>query len=103
MIVVATDAPLDARQLTRVARRAVFALGRVGASYSHGSGDYAIAFSTAPGAPPPDGALNPLFSATLDAVEESVLNSLRAAVTTRGRDGRVAYAMSTQAGIAARR
>ncbi|GGQ10307.1 hypothetical protein GCM10010279_17040 [Streptomyces mutabilis] len=47
MIVVATDAPLDARQLTRVARRAVFALARTGASYSHGSGDYAIAFGTA--------------------------------------------------------
>ncbi|MFI6322631.1 P1 family peptidase [Nonomuraea sp. NPDC050556] len=92
MLVIATDAPLDARQLTRVARRAVFALARVGANYSNGSGDYAIAFSTTQGPPPPDDRLNPLFAATLDAVEEAVLNSLRAAVTTHGRHGRIAHA-----------
>ncbi|MGI5272085.1 P1 family peptidase [Nonomuraea sp. CA-218870] len=94
MIVVATDAPVDARRLTRLARRAVFALGRVGADYSHGSGDYAIAFTTRTGvAPIPDHALNPLFSATLDAVEESVLNSLLAAETTVGFRGRTAHAL----------
>ena len=49
MIVVATDAPLDARDLKRLAARAVFGLARTGSSFSHGSGDYAIAFSTAPG------------------------------------------------------
>jgi D-aminopeptidase len=48
MIVVATDLPLDARQLGRIARRAVFAMGRVGSDFAPGSGDYAIAFSTAP-------------------------------------------------------
>src|SRR5262245_16307275 len=48
MIVVATDAPLDARDLRRLAARSVFALARTGSSYSHGSGDYAIAFSTSP-------------------------------------------------------
>ncbi|MDA0636759.1 P1 family peptidase [Nonomuraea sp. MCN248] len=94
MIVVATDAPVDARQLTRLARRAVFALGRVGADYSHGSGDYAIAFTTRTGvAPLSDHALNPLFSAALDAVEESVLNSLLAAETTVGFRGRTAHAL----------
>jgi D-aminopeptidase len=94
MIIVATDARLDARQLTRLARRAVFALGRVGASYSHGSGDYAIAFSTATAGPfVQDSALSPLFAATLDAVEEAVLNSLLAAVTTVGRDGNTAEAL----------
>ena len=49
MIVVATDAPLDARDLKRLAARAVFGLARTGSSFSHGSGDYAIAFSTDPG------------------------------------------------------
>jgi D-aminopeptidase len=47
MIVVATDAPVDARDLKRIAARAVFALARTGSSYSNGSGDYAVAFSTA--------------------------------------------------------
>ncbi|MEV6162877.1 P1 family peptidase [Streptomyces sp. NPDC052052] len=90
MIVVATDAPLDARQLTRVARRAVFALARTGAAYSHGSGDYAVAFGTRPeaGAPVADAALGPLFEAVLDVVEEAVLNSLLAATTTTGFGGR---------------
>lgn len=97
MIVVATDAPLDARQLTRVARRAVFALARTGASYSHGSGDYAIAFSTRPaaGAAVADAELGPLFEAVLDGVEEAVLNSLLAATTTTGHRGRTAQALST--------
>ncbi|MFI6711674.1 P1 family peptidase [Nonomuraea sp. NPDC050478] len=94
MIVIATDAPVDARQLTRLARRAVFALGRVGADYSHGSGDYAIAFTTRTGhAPMPDHELNPLFGAAMDAVEESVLNSLLAAETTTGAEGRTAHAL----------
>ena len=48
MLVVATDAPLDARDLGRLAARAVFGLGRTGSSFSNGSGDYAIAFSTSP-------------------------------------------------------
>ncbi len=101
MIVVATDAQADARQLTRLARRAVFGLARVGASYSHGSGDYALAFSTArvagPGAAPvADHHLDPLFRATLDAVEESVLNALCAATTTSGHRGRTAQAVPLQ-------
>ncbi|MFE7232268.1 P1 family peptidase [Streptomyces sp. NPDC002405] len=95
MIVVATDAPVDARQLTRVARRAVFALARTGAAYSHGSGDYAIAFGTRPeaGAPVADAELGPLFEAVLDAVEEAVLNSLLAATTTTGFGGRTLPAL----------
>ena len=47
MIVIATDAPLTARDLQRLAARGVFGLARTGSSYSHGSGDFAIAFSTA--------------------------------------------------------
>ncbi|MFH0241038.1 P1 family peptidase [Streptomyces sp. HK10] len=98
MVVVATDATLDARQLGRLARRAVFALGRVGASYGHGSGDYGLAFSTSPlrgGVPAavPDRCLDPLFGAVLRAVEESVLNALCAAVTTTGRLGRTVPAV----------
>lgn len=94
MIVAATDAPLDARQLTRLARRLVFGLARVGAAYSHGSGDYGIAFSVRTDVPPlADRELSPLFEAALDAVEEAVLNSLVAAVTTYGRLGRVLHAL----------
>ncbi|MGW0434335.1 P1 family peptidase [Micromonospora sp. NPDC003197] len=95
MIVVATDVPLDARQLGRVARRAVFAMARVGASYSNGSGDYAIAFSTAqPDQPPiPDGEIDPVFAAVRDAVEEALLNSLFTAVTTTGVAGRTSHAV----------
>ncbi|MFJ8187670.1 P1 family peptidase [Streptomyces sp. NPDC096105] len=104
MIVVATDAPLDARQLTRVARRAVFALARTGAAYSHGSGDYAVAFTTTrPGAAPPlaDADLSPLFEAVLDAVEEAVLNSLLAATTTTGYAGRTVPALPSAAAAGA--
>lgn len=98
MIVVATDARVDARQLARLARRAVFGLARAGASYSNGSGDYAIAFRTAArdgeAGPPPvaDHHLDPLFRAALEAVEESVLNALCAATTVTGRLGRTAHA-----------
>ncbi|MBO4207511.1 P1 family peptidase [Micromonospora echinofusca] len=98
MIIVATDAPVDARQLGRLARRAVFAMSRVGAAYTHGSGDYAIAFTTTP--PPrqplPDGLIDPLFAAVLDAVEESLLNSLFMAVTTVGVRGRIQHAVPHQ-------
>ena len=96
MIVVATDAPLDARQLERLGRRAVFALSRVGSGYSHGSGDYAIAFSTrlvSDNALIADQTLTPLFAGALEATEEAVLNSLFAATTTAGRDGRRAEAI----------
>ncbi|GGT20474.1 P1 family peptidase [Nonomuraea spiralis] len=95
MIVVATDAPLDARQLARLARRAIFAMGRVGASYSHGSGDYAIAFTTAPPrlTAVPDAALNPVFAAVMDSVEEALLNSLFMATTTTGVGGRTCHAV----------
>ncbi|MEV4177936.1 P1 family peptidase [Nonomuraea sp. NPDC049709] len=95
MIVVATDAPLDARQLGRLARRAIFAMGRVGASYSHGSGDYAIAFTTAPPRLPtlPDDLLNPVFTAVMDSVEEALLNSLFTATTTTGVQGRTSHAV----------
>ncbi|WP_166846617.1 P1 family peptidase [Isoptericola sp. BMS4] len=89
MIVVATDAPLDARRLDRVARRAVFAMGRVGAGYTHGSGDYALAFTTADPAVPlvADVGLDPLFAATMDAVEEALLASVLTATTTAGHRG----------------
>ena len=89
MIVVATDAPVDARDLRRIAARAVFGLARTGSSYDNGSGDFAIAFSTAAAlrvrhgdrAPQirtilPADAVSPLFQATLEATEEAVYNSL---------------------------
>ena len=89
MIVVATDAALTARDLERLAARAVFGLARTGSSYDHGSGDYAIAFSTSPEARTrhgetaprprallPSDAASPLFQAALEATEEAVYNSL---------------------------
>jgi D-aminopeptidase len=100
MIVVATDAPLDARQLARLAARAPHGMARTGGSGSHGSGDYVIAFSTtrrpaAAGAllPFPEDDLDPLFQAVIEATEEAILNSLLAATTVRGRDGRLAEAI----------
>jgi D-aminopeptidase len=100
MIVVATDAPLDARDLKRLSARAVFGLARTGSSYSNGSGDFAIAFSTAPGLRvafgasgtasrtllPTDG-VSPLFQAALEATEEAVYNSLLRATTVTSRFG----------------
>jgi D-aminopeptidase len=100
MLVVATDAPLDARDLRRLAARAVFGLGRTGSSYSNGSGDFAIAFSTAPEmrsrfgetAPRartvlPTDATSPLFEAALEATEEAVYNSLFQATSIRSAGG----------------
>ena len=93
MIVIATDAPLDSRQLDRVARRAVFGMARVGSDFSHGSGDYAIAFSTGEGRGIPDQSLDPLFTATMECVEESILNTLFMAETTCGPNNHVRHAV----------
>ncbi|HUI55134.1 MAG TPA: P1 family peptidase [Bryobacteraceae bacterium] len=100
MIVVATDAPLTARDLKRLAARAVFGLARTGSSYSNGSGDFAIAFSTAEsvrvrrtGNRPatyealPTDAVSPLFEMALEATEEAVYNSLLRATTVRSKSG----------------
>ena len=101
MIVVATDAPLTSRDLKRLAARAVFGLARTGSSYSNGSGDFAIAFSTAAGARVRRGgngpahyealstdALSPLFEMALEATEEAVYNSLLRATTVESRSGK---------------
>lgn len=98
VIVLATDAALDSRQLTRMAWRSIFAMGRTGSSFSGRSGDYALAFSTARrGAPlsgaEPDPAMNPLFAAAMDATEEAILNSLLAARTISGFQGHVSHAV----------
>ena len=101
MIVVATDAPLDARDLKRLAARAVFGLARTGSSYSNGSGDFAIAFSTAADLRtrfgsstaqartllPTDG-VSPLFQAALEATEEAVYNSLLKATSVSSKFGK---------------
>jgi D-aminopeptidase len=95
VIVVATDAALDARQLRRVARRALAGLARTGSDFAGGSGDYALAFSTAnpDGATIPDSALDPVFAATVDCAEEAILNSLFMARTTIGLDGHTRHAV----------
>ncbi|MFM7090404.1 MAG: P1 family peptidase [Bacteroidota bacterium] len=81
MIVVATDAPLDARNLERLAKRAIFGLARTGGIASNGSGDYVIAFSTGKGELLENDAMSPLFLATIEATEESIINSMFAAQT----------------------
>ena len=115
MVVLATDAPLDARQLHRLCVRAGAGLARTGTTVGHGSGDFAIAFSTtrriaheggAQGAsklvtPVPAIAneglvLDGLFLAVVEAVEEAVLNSLCAAETTTGRNGHVRYGIPVE-------
>jgi D-aminopeptidase len=100
MIAVATDAPLDARNLERLARRALVGLSRTGATMSNGSGDYVIAFSTAESVRRADGrtrtledlsndAVTPLFQAVAEATEEAIYNSLFRAVTVAGPRGQV--------------
>ena len=95
VIVLATDAPLDSRRLTRVAWRSFAGMARAGSDFSGRSGDYALAFSTAPpqAGPLPDSALDPLFVAAADAAEEAILNSLLAAETTAGFLGHVRHAV----------
>jgi D-aminopeptidase len=96
MIVVATDAPLTSRDLKRLAARAVFGLARTGSSYSNGSGDFAIAFSTSrTGEPLPTDDLSPLFQAALEATEEAVYNSLLRATTVTG-NGRTVEAIPVE-------
>jgi D-aminopeptidase len=106
MVVIATDAPVDARQLRRIAARTPMGLARVGGFAANGSGDYAIAFTANPSCRVADGArgertapvladddLSPLFLATVEATEEAVLDSLFAATTTRGFQGHTAEAL----------
>jgi D-aminopeptidase len=88
--VVATDAPLGPAQLTRVARRAGLGLARTGSVAHHGSGEIFLAFATTGPPAVADRDLDELFEATVDAVEESVLNALWAAADVAGRDGFVA-------------
>lgn len=106
IIVIATDAPVDARNLKRIAARAMMGLARTGAAGTNGSGDYAIAFSTAPevrikssDAKPrevkllPNDAMSPLFLATIEATEEAIYNSILRATTMVGRDKRTIEAL----------
>jgi D-aminopeptidase len=95
VIVLATDAPLDSRRLGRVAWRSMAGMARTGSDFSGRSGDYALAFSTAPaGAGPlPDSALDPLFVAAIDVTEEAILNSLFMAGTVTGFRGHVRHAV----------
>lgn len=104
MIVVATDAPLSARNLERLASRAIMGLARTGSFASNGSGDYVIAFSTAPSvrrtpgdanpefADLPNGRMSGLFQGVVEATEEAILNSLFMATTVSGQ-GRTVEAL----------
>lgn len=112
MIVIATDAPLNSRQLERMAKRAAFGLGRTGTVGHHGSGDFVIAFSTQncrahdsraavddiqqineEAGHNGEALIDSFFRAVVECVEESVYNALIAAETVVGRDGHVCYAL----------
>lgn len=102
MIVIATDAPLSDRNLTRLARRAFAGLARTGAAFSNGSGDYAIAFSTARAAGStmplvPNDAMSPLFMAVAEATEEAIYNSLLMATTVSRVDARSGETVTVEA------
>lgn len=111
IIIVATDAPLDARQLKRLAARAMSGLARTGSAMTNGSGDYAIAFSTAPSVrikPMESGRfvrqtetvandnMSPLFLAAIEATEEAIINSLFRATTIKGRESRIVRALPVE-------
>ena len=95
IMVVATDAPLEHRNLERLARRALLGLGRGGGSMSNGSGDYVLAFSSVPLSRLWDeervsnAAMSPLFQAAVEATEEAILNSIFLATTVEGDRGTV--------------
>lgn len=106
MMVVATDAPLDARNLERLAKRTFMGLARTGGIASNGSGDYVIAFSTDSSLRVPfnapdmmqqhvlsNDAVSPLFMAAIEATEEAIINSLLAAQTMTGKSGRTVEAL----------
>jgi D-aminopeptidase len=107
MMIVATDAPLDPRQLGRIARRAPLGLARTGSSAGHGSGDFVIAFSNGNRIPHRSGSairsqrviaedgptIGELFQAAVEATEEAILNSLFRAETAVGRDGNTREAL----------
>jgi len=107
MMVVATDAPLSDRNLTRLAWRAMSGLARTGASMTDGSGDYVIAFSTALGVrrttarrtavsvreEVPNSLMSPLFQAVIEATEEAIYNSLFTATTVTGHRGKTVEAL----------
>ncbi len=107
MVVIATNAPLDARNLKSLAQRALFGLARTGGIAANGSGDYAIAFSTHPQVRIQhhktehldtltllrNDNLSPLFMAVIEATEEAIVNSLWAATTLTGKSGRKVEAL----------
>jgi D-aminopeptidase len=107
MIVVATDAPLDSRNLERIAKRAIMGLAKTGGIASNGSGDYVVAFSVHPDVRIPHESKEPtysvrtvrndsmssLFMATIEATEEAIINSLFQAVTMEGKEGRRSEAL----------
>jgi D-aminopeptidase len=105
IVVLATDAPLDHRQLHRLAMRAAAGIGRAGSYYGHGSGDIALAFSTAETVPhhPPQPVratrvlaeicLEPLFEAAAEATEQAIVDALLSAQTVTGFAGHTRYAL----------
>jgi D-aminopeptidase len=109
MIILATDAPLDARQLERLCHRAAFGLARTGSTCHGGSGDFVVAFSTTTLIPDRPNTVTaqrpvvyeqPLMSlcslAVIESVEEAIYNSLLMATTITGRNGHTRHALPAE-------
>lgn len=106
IMLLATDAPLEARQLQRIARRAGAGLARTGSDYGHGSGDIALAFSTAYRVPQlatepmpatavlHESAMDLFFQAAAEATEQAIIRALFTATTVKGRDGNCRFAIT---------
>ena len=109
VMILATDAPLNSRQLHRLAKRATHGLARTGSFSSNGSGDFVVAFSTANRIPHYkdsyehvekvfyDASLSYILKAAVESVEEAILNALFMAETVRGRDDHIRYAITIDA------
>lgn len=111
MVIIATDAPLSDRNLERLASRAFIGIGRTGSAMSNGSGDYALAFSTADSVRRtpqrrsnrhsiedwPNSSMTPLFQAVVEATEEAIYNALFKASDVTGVNGKLYPALPVQA------
>jgi D-aminopeptidase len=97
MIVVGTNAPVTARQLGRIGRRAALGLARAGGIASHNSGDFVISFTNSHDRPTMDDShLTPLFRGCIEATEEAILNSILRASTLEGRDGNIRHSIPVE-------
>ncbi|MFH1422757.1 MAG: P1 family peptidase [Planctomycetota bacterium] len=96
IVVIATDAPLDARQLSRISSRTQAGIAKVGSVFTNASGDFAVAFTTSNEMPIEDKDMELYFCACVEVAEEAILDSIFCATTTRGYKGHISHAIDSQ-------